>query len=87
MEGDGPTGGDSVLLDLAIAGTDALATDRVACEIMGVDFECVGYLHYCSERGLGEADLEKIEVIGERVADCVRPFRLHRSVKEQYDWK
>jgi uncharacterized protein (DUF362 family) len=87
MEGDGPTGGDPVLLDVAMAGTDALATDRVACEVMGVDLRNVGYLYYCAEKGLGEADLDKIEVIGEQVKDCIRPFRLHRSVKEQYAWK
>ena len=87
MEGDGPTNGDPVLLNLAMAGTDALATDRVACEIMGVDLHSVGYLHFCAERGLGEADLGKIKVLGEKVRDCVRPFRLHSQVKEQYAWK
>jgi uncharacterized protein (DUF362 family) len=87
MEGDGPTCGDPVLLHLAIAGTDALAADRVACEIMGVDFQSVGYLHFCAEQGLGESDLSKIEVRGEKVKDCIRPFRLHRFVKEQYAWK
>ena len=87
MEGDGPTGGDPVPLNVAIAGTDALATDRVACEVMGIDFHSVGYLHFCAERELGEADLNKIDVLGEKVKDCVRPFKLHRSVKEQYAWK
>jgi uncharacterized protein (DUF362 family) len=87
MEGDGPTDGDPVLLNIALASTDALAADRVACEIMGVDFHSVGYLHYCAERGLGEADMDKIEVVGERVKDCVRPFRLHHAVEEQYAWK
>ena len=87
MEGDGPTGGDPVLLNLAIASVDALAADRVACEIMGIDFQSVGYLHYCADRGLGEADLKKINVLGERVQACIRPFRLHRAVNEQYVWK
>jgi uncharacterized protein (DUF362 family) len=87
MEGDGPTRGDPVSLGVAIASVDALAADRVACEIMGVDFHSVGYLHYCAERGLGEGNLGSIEVLGERVSDCVRPFRLHRAVNEQYAWK
>ncbi len=87
MEGNGPTHGDAVPLGLAISSTDALAADRVACEIMGVDFHRVGYLHFCAEQGLGEADLHKIEVLGERVSDCIRPFRLHRNVREQYAWK
>jgi uncharacterized protein (DUF362 family) len=87
MEGDGPTGGDPVHPGIGIASIDALAADRVACEIMGVDFHDVGYLHYCAEQGMGEADLNKIEVLGERLSDCIRPFKLHRSVNEQYAWK
>lgn len=87
MEGDGPTSGDPVHLGIGIASIDALAADRVACEIMGVDFQDVGYLHYCAEQGMGEADLNKIEVLGERLSDCIRPFKLHGSVNEQYAWK
>ena len=87
MEGDGPTSGDPVHLGIGIASIDALAADRVACEIMGVDFHDVGYLHYCAEQGVGEADLDKIEVLGERLSDCIRPFKLHRSVNKQYAWK
>jgi uncharacterized protein (DUF362 family) len=87
MEGDGPSRGEEVPLGIAISSTDALAADRVGCEIMGVDLHDVGYLHYCAERGLGEADLKKIEVLGERISDCIRPFRLHRHVRKQYVWK
>ncbi len=87
MEGDGPTSGDPVHLGIGIASIDALAADRVACEIMGVNFHNVGYLHYCAEQDVGEADLNKIEVFGERLSDCIRPFKLHRSVNEQYSWK
>ncbi len=87
MEGDGPTRGDPVHLGIGIASSDALAADRVACAIMGVNFHDVGYLHYCAERGMGEADLSKIEVLGERLSDCIRPFKLHRSVSKQYAWK
>ncbi len=32
-------------------------------------------------------NLKKIEVLGERIKDCIRPFRLHRAVNEQYVWK
>ncbi len=87
MEGNGPTRGDPVSLGVAISSADALAADRVACEIMGVDFHRVGYLHYCAEQGLGEGDLNRIEVLGDPVSDCVRPFKLHRAVSEQYAWK
>ncbi len=62
MEGDGPTSGDPVHLGIGIASIDALAADRVACEIMGVNFYNVGYLHCCAEQDVGEACLNKIEV-------------------------
>lgn len=87
MEGEGPSHGDPVRLGIGIASTDALAADRVACEIMGVNFNDVGYLHYCAEQCRGEADLSRIAVLGERLRDCVRPFRLHPHVREQLAWK
>lgn len=44
MEGNGPTAGNPVHVGVALSGTDALSLDRVACEVMGVDFFRVGYL-------------------------------------------
>jgi uncharacterized protein (DUF362 family) len=84
MEGNGPTHGNPIDVGIAISSTDPLAADRVACETMGIDFNKVGYLHYCSERGLGESDLQKIEIAGQTLIDCIKPFRLHKMVKEQY---
>jgi uncharacterized protein (DUF362 family) len=86
MEGNGPTEGDAVSIGVGMASVDALAADRIACEIMGVEFHSVGYLHYCSEKGLGESDLNKIDVLGERISDCKRAFRLHKDVERQYVW-
>jgi uncharacterized protein (DUF362 family) len=87
MEGNGPERGSPIEAGVAISSTDPLAADRVACEVMGVDVNKVGYLCYCSEKRLGEADLEKINVIGEVLSECVRPFRLHSMVEEQYEWR
>lgn len=86
MEGEGPIRGSPVDSGIVISSIDPLAADRVACEAMGVDFSKVGYLRYCAERGLGEADLQGIEVVGEKLPDCVRPFRLHSTVEKQYAW-
>lgn len=87
MEGNGPVSGDPIHVGIAIASSDPLAADRVACEIMAIDFLKVGYLYYCAERGLGETDLNKINVIGESIKECITPFRLHSRVKEQYRWR
>jgi len=86
MEGDGPSKGDPKHVGVAIAGRDALAVDRVCCEVMGVEFKKVGYLYYCQEMKLGEGELKNIELIGEHLVNCITPFRLHRDVKKQYDW-
>ncbi len=87
MEGDGPTFGDPIHVGVAISSVDPLAADRVACEVMGIDIWKVGYLYYCSERGLGEMDLQRIDIVGEALRECVKPFRLHSTVKEQYRWR
>lgn len=86
MEGNGPVSGDPLDVGIAIAGTDPLAVDRVACELMSVDFSKVGYLNHCLELGLGEAELEKINIVGYPISECSRPFRLHRTVEKQFRW-
>jgi len=65
---------------------DWLAADRTAIELMGIDFAKVGYLNYCAQAKLGEADLGKIEVIGERIADHIKPYRLSNSIDKQLIW-
>jgi uncharacterized protein (DUF362 family) len=87
MEGDGPSGGDPVALGISISSTDPLAADRVACEVMGVDFSRVGYLSMLASSGLGEADMKKMKIVGAPLSECIRPFRLHRGVEGQYGWK
>jgi len=87
MEGNGPIRGDPIDVGIAIASTDPLAADRLACEIMGIDFLRVGYLSYCAERKLGESDIDKITVVGTPAKECITPFRLHSKVEEQYRWK
>jgi len=87
MEGNGPTQGSPIHVGVALSSIDPLAADRVACEVMGVDFNKVGYLNYCSDKGLGESDLKNIEIVGDRLEACIKPFRLHRKVQEQYQWR
>ncbi len=87
MEGDGPTHGSPIDVGVAMSSTDPLSADRVACEVMGVNFGKVGYLYHCSRKGLGEADLQGIDIQGHSLKECMRPFMLDSRVKEQYKWK
>jgi len=88
MEGNGPSHGDPVELRLAIASTDFLAADAVAVRVMGFDLDEVGYLHYCQLGGLGKADPEEIEILGNcTIEECVRPFKPHPTSKRQLGWQ
>jgi uncharacterized protein (DUF362 family) len=83
MEGNGPNSGTPVDHRVCVASTDWLAADRVAVELMGVDFAKIGYLNYCAQAGLGMADLGKIEITGENIKDHIKPYKLHDNIEKQ----
>ena len=76
MDGRGPVHGDPVDHRVALAGTDFVAVDRVGTEVMGVDFDAIRYLNYLWDQGVGEGNLEKIQVIGETIESCRRAYRM-----------
>ncbi|HEX2972183.1 MAG TPA: DUF362 domain-containing protein [Tepidisphaeraceae bacterium] len=86
MEGNGPVGGTAVQHRVCVASTDWLAADRVGVELMGIDFAKVGYLNYCAQTGLGEADLKKIEIIGESIAKHIKKYKLADNIDKQLQW-
>lgn len=86
MEHNGPCAGTPVDHRVAVASTDWLAADRVATELMGFEFAKVGYLGFCAEAGLGEADLSRLEILGETVADHKRSYRPADNISDQYKW-
>jgi uncharacterized protein (DUF362 family) len=87
MEGNGPNWGTPVDHRVCIAGIDWLASDRVAVELMGIDYANVGYLNYCADAGMGEGDLDKIEIIGEDLRDHIKPYKLNDNIEKQLIWK
>jgi uncharacterized protein (DUF362 family) len=76
MEGNGPVNGEPVDHRVALAGTDYLAVDRVGTEVMGVDFDDIRYLNYLWDQGFGEGNLEKIQIIGEKIENCRRTYQM-----------
>jgi len=84
MEGNGPVGGSPVDHRVAVASTDWVAADRIGVELMGFDFNRIGYLKFSAQEKLGEGDLEKIEVLGEKVRDHIRKYRPHRNIESQW---
>jgi uncharacterized protein (DUF362 family) len=87
MEGNGPVSGTPVPHRIALASTDFLAADRVGLECMGVDPTWPGYLNYCAQDGLGQYDLTKIDVVGAKIADVKRKYRLHADVDRMLEWR
>ncbi len=87
MEGNGPNNGDAVDHRICVASTDWLAADRVGVETMGIDFNDIGYLNYCAKANMGVADLNKIEIVGEKVSDHIMKYRLPDNIEKQMSWK
>lgn len=72
LEGRGPVHGKPVKMDLVIAGSDPVATDTVAAEVMGFDPSEVYHIRRAHELGYGT--MTDIEIIGETVEAVRRVF-------------
>jgi uncharacterized protein (DUF362 family) len=86
MEGNGPTQGTPIDHGICIASQDWLAADRVGIELMGIDFKKVGYLNFCAQAGLGNSELGKIEILGERLEDHIKKYKLADNIDKQLAW-
>jgi uncharacterized protein (DUF362 family) len=86
MEGNGPSSGNPVPSRIAIASTDYVAADRVGVEAMGIKPEWMGYLKFSADFGIGEFDLNKIDIRGEKVASVVKKYQLHADIERELEW-
>jgi uncharacterized protein (DUF362 family) len=66
MEGDGPSDGTLVKMDLIIAGVNPLATDMVASNCMGFKPNEIPTFHWANKVGMKPTCLDNIELRGER---------------------
>jgi len=74
QEADHAAEGRPVEMGLIFASRDAVALDAVAGAVMGLTLDDVDTTRLAGEAGLGEADLARIEVLGERIEAVRRPF-------------
>ena len=86
MEGDGPTNGTQVDHRVCVAGLDWMSVDRVGLELMGVDPKQIGYLNFCAEAGMGQFDINNINIIGETLANHVKNYKMSRNIEKQLQW-
>jgi uncharacterized protein (DUF362 family)/Pyruvate/2-oxoacid:ferredoxin oxidoreductase delta subunit len=67
MEGNGPASPDLRDVGRILASDNAVALDAVIAEMMGCNPAKLRFLQKAKEVGLGDYDLEKIEIIGELI--------------------
>lgn len=75
MEGDGPSRGTPVDSRVALASVDPLAADVLGARLMGFDSKKIVYLSAMTDAGMGQGNLDKIKVLGDRVEDCSYRFK------------
>ncbi len=86
MEGNGPSQGTPVEHRVCVVSTDWLAADRVGIELMGIDSTKVGYGVYASQLGLGEYNLDHIEIVGATLKDHIKKYQLHPQYDKELQW-
>ena len=70
LEGEGPsTGGKPKKANALLISDDAVSLDRVALELVKLDYSKLFINHIAGERGYGINDIKKIEIIGDSLDD------------------
>jgi uncharacterized protein (DUF362 family) len=75
MEGDGPTRGTAVDSRIAVASLDPLSADVLSARLMGFDAKKILYLSAMTEAGMGQGNLDRITVLGNRIEECSYRFK------------
>lgn len=65
--------------NLILASSDSVSIDAVAAKLMGFDPMSIPYLRMCHERGLGVADLNEVEILGEDISEINFHFQTKKS--------
>lgn len=87
MGGDGPTHGDLRKIDRLVAGPNGVEVDAVCAAMMGFEPVQIKTLEFAHEAGLGEIELDKIEVVGpfEIIDGFIKPttYQAYKPVSER----
>lgn len=84
MDGMGPSAGNPKELGMILASTDSVALDSYICHILGKDPMKVPTTKIAYKRGLGEADINKIEIIGHN-PEVMRDFKWPPNLASSLD--
>ena len=74
MEGNGPSDGPLVPMEIIVAGANPLATDMVAANLMGFEVSEIPTFEWAQRAGMRPQRLEEIEIRGEKIETARRKF-------------
>lgn len=87
MVGTGPSGGKPVAAGLVLAGTDPVSVDTAGARLLGYYPQAVHYLYRLMKAGTGEADLQKVQMLGIPLQQAEEMFSMaaygHRVVLDE----
>lgn len=75
QEGQGPSAGEVVKLDVIITGYDPVALDTVVCQITGMNPNDVIHIKKAEEKRLGSSNLKNVEFLGESIENVFLKFK------------
>ncbi len=82
MEGNGPSGGYLKHIGKIIASDDSVAIDSVMAFMMGKSPDKIQMLKMAKERGIGEIDISKMEIIGD--LKPIKGFKMPSTFLSQF---
>ena len=83
MQGDGPTAGKVYPAEKILLSTDPLALDTATASMVGLSIDDIPILVSARQRGLGEASLSKIKILGDYTAPPrLAGFRLPKRYRK-----
>jgi uncharacterized protein (DUF362 family)/Pyruvate/2-oxoacid:ferredoxin oxidoreductase delta subunit len=80
MEGEGAINGSPIESRVILSSMDCVALDAVASEVMGFHHRDILTTCIAHNRGLGVGELERIEVVGEKINDVKIDFKKSRHI-------
>ena len=74
MEGRGTSQGTPTASRMAIASVDPLAANTLGAAMMGFNPKKILYLASMAEGGMGQGDIARMNILGDRPEECIHPF-------------
>lgn len=84
IEGNGPVWGSPIGSKVVLASLDAVAADVTGTRVMGFDPGRINYLNAMSQGGLGQGDIDRIQLVGTPIEQCITPYKPNERMAELY---